>query len=65
MAWTWCIIILGTRAKPGNHLCINLRRSRDGAFVRPSVNSCVRVEFGFIQFALGSFYAVHINALSI
>ncbi len=25
----------------------------------------VRVEFGFIQFALGSFYAVHINALSI
>ena len=41
------------------YIYINLRRSRDG------LRSCVRVEFGFIQFALGSFYAVHINALSI
>ena len=32
---------------------------------RSFVPSLVRVEVGFIQFALGSIYAVHINALSI
>ena len=32
---------------------------------RSFVPSLVRVEVGFIQFALGSFYAVHNNALSI
>ena len=40
------------------YLYINLRRSRDGAFVRSvSRPSCVRVEFGFIHFVLTSFYA--------
>ena len=39
------------------YIYINLRRSRDGVFVRSFVASCV------IQFALGSFYAVHISVL--
>ena len=62
----WCTthvihILLPVNIQTLLYLYINLR-SRDGAFVR----SCVRVEFGFIQFALGSFYAaVHVNALSI
>ena len=33
------------------------------SFVRSFVRSCIRVKFGFIQFALGSFYAVHISVL--
>ena len=42
-------------------LHINLRRSRDGTFVRggrlSGVLSSIRPAVGFIQFALGSFYA--------
>ena len=50
---------------------INLRRSHDclRLCVRAFVRSCVRAGgaslIRFIQFALGSFYDVHINALSI
>ena len=52
------------------YIYINLRRSRDGAIGRAVVWSSggARVEFGCprsIQFAVGSFYAVHIKALSI
>ena len=32
-------------------------RSVGGSFVRTFMRAAVRVEFGFIQFALGSFYA--------
>ena len=47
------------------YLDINLRRSRDGAFVRSFVRGVVRsfVRSCVFQFALGSFYVVHISVL--
>ena len=48
------------------HLYRNLRRSRDGPPLFVRVKVCVSVsDPRFIQFALCSYYAVHINALSI
>ena len=44
------------------YLYVNLRRSRDGTVFVPS---CVCCYPRFIQFALATCYAVHINALSI
>ena len=65
MAWTWWVHNWVPDRSRVTILCIHLRMSREGAFVLSSVNSWVLVEFGFIQFALGSFYAVYINALPI
>ena len=59
------------RAKPGNQLVynyINLRRSLDCLLLCLAVwmGVCLCVSYiRFIRFALGSCYAVHINALSI